>query len=66
MKNIAARGFDDHGILVAQQITKKIDKKTNIFLNVGVAESNGFFIVGLTSNLKPEKRKIEKIETLKF
>lgn len=66
IKNIAARGFDDHGILVAQQVTKKLDKNTNIFLNIAVAESNGFFILGLTSKLQSERIKSEKPKTLKF
>lgn len=66
LKNVASRDSDEHGILVAQQVTKKLDKNTSIFLNVAFAESRGYFILGMTSNLSSEKRKIEKIQTLKF
>lgn len=55
-----------HGVMAAQYFSAKLNNCTRIFLNVAVAENTGFFVMGVSSNVKEKKNVKQKVETFKF
>ena len=55
LKNSDIIGLNTTGVMVSQKIYKKIDSKTDFFVNFIIAERSAFLTAGLSGLLIPEK-----------
>lgn len=56
LKNSDVVGLNTTGVMVSQKIYKKMDNKTDFFINFIIAERSAFLTAGLSGLLIPEKK----------